>query len=69
MGLAFFIEIGYSGWVMAYYKEKLIKLACGKCKRVNYMTRKNKKKVERKIEFKKYCNWCKAQTVHKEAKK
>ena len=54
---------------MAYYKEKLIKLACGKCKRVNYMTRKNKKKVERKIEFKKYCNWCKAQTVHKEAKK
>ncbi|MBP9855681.1 MAG: 50S ribosomal protein L33, partial [Candidatus Pacebacteria bacterium] len=30
---------------------------------------KNRKKVERKIELKKYCKWCKKKTTHKEAKK
>ncbi|MDE2213216.1 MAG: 50S ribosomal protein L33, partial [Patescibacteria group bacterium] len=25
--------------------------------------------VERKIELKKYCNWCRAQTLHKETRK
>ncbi|MEK7582062.1 MAG: 50S ribosomal protein L33 [Patescibacteria group bacterium] len=48
---------------------QLIKLACGKCKRTNYWSRKNKKKVERKIELKKFCRWCKVKTVHKESKK
>ncbi|MBL7045211.1 50S ribosomal protein L33 [bacterium] len=50
-------------------QERLIKLVCSKCKRINYWSRKNKKKVERKIELKKYCKWCKAQTEHKEGKK
>ena len=50
-------------------QKQLIKLACSKCKRINYYSRKNKKKVERKIELKKYCNWCKKQTIHKESKK
>lgn len=50
-------------------QDFLIKLTCTKCKRVNYWTRKNKKKVERKIELKKFCKWCKTQTPHKEAKK
>ncbi|OGD66267.1 50S ribosomal protein L33 [Candidatus Campbellbacteria bacterium RIFCSPLOWO2_02_35_12] len=50
-------------------QESLIKLACSKCKRVNYWSRKNKKKVERKIELKKYCKWCKKQITHKESKK
>lgn len=50
-------------------QERLIKLVCGKCKRINYWSRKNKKKVERKIELKKYCKWCKKQTEHKEGKK
>lgn len=50
-------------------QERLIKLACGTCKRINYWSRKNKKKVERKIELKKYCKWCKKQTTHKEGKK
>lgn len=50
-------------------QERLIKLACQKCKRTNYWTSKNKKLVERKIELKKYCNWCRAQQVHKETKK
>lgn len=50
-------------------QDKLIKLGCQDCKRVNYWTRKNKKQVERKIELKKYCKWCRKQTAHKELKK
>ena len=50
-------------------KEQLIRLKCTACNRVNYFTRKNKKQVERKLEYKKFCNWCRKHTVHKEAKK
>ncbi len=50
-------------------QDQLIKLACTKCNRTNYWTRKNKKLVTRKIELKKWCKWCRAQTKHKEAKK
>ncbi|NBV77200.1 50S ribosomal protein L33 [bacterium] len=50
-------------------QEQLIKLACNKCKRINYWSRKNKKLVTRKIDLKKYCRWCKAHTKHVEAKK
>jgi len=50
-------------------QDQLIKLACATCKRINYWSRKNKRKVERKIELKKYCKWCKKNTVHKEIKK
>lgn len=50
-------------------QDKLIKLTCGACKRINYWTTKNRKKVERKIELKKYCKWCKKHLVHKEGKK
>lgn len=50
-------------------QDRLIKLQCATCKRINYWSSKNKKKVERKIELKKYCKWCRTQTVHKEAKK
>ncbi|PIR41316.1 MAG: 50S ribosomal protein L33 [Candidatus Yanofskybacteria bacterium CG10_big_fil_rev_8_21_14_0_10_46_23] len=49
-------------------QDNLFKLKCQKCKRGNYFTSKNKKKVERKIELKKFCKWCRARTVHKEAK-
>ena len=49
-------------------QDKLIRLKCSVCKRANYYTRKNKKKIERKIELKKFCKWCKKNTVHKEAK-
>lgn len=49
-------------------QDNLIKLNCSVCKRTNYWTSKNKKKVTRKIELKKFCNWCRKQTVHKEAK-
>ena len=50
-------------------QDRLIKLACNKCKRINYWSSKNKKLVERKIELKKYCRWDRAQTVHKEARR
>ncbi|MFC1625303.1 50S ribosomal protein L33 [Patescibacteria group bacterium] len=50
-------------------QDKLIKLICKDCKRINYWTRKNRKSVERKIEFKKYCKWCRKHTLHKEGKK
>ncbi|HEY4527512.1 MAG TPA: 50S ribosomal protein L33 [Candidatus Paceibacterota bacterium] len=49
-------------------QPNLIKLRCSGCKRDNYYTSKNKKKVERKIELKKFCKWCKKRTAHKEAK-
>ena len=50
-------------------QDQLIKLACGTCKRINYWSRKNHKTVEKKIELKKFCRWCKKVTKHKEAKK
>ncbi len=51
------------------FTDNLIRLRCSVCKHVNYTTRKNKKSVERKMEFKRYCSWCKKHTLHKEAKK
>lgn len=50
-------------------QDRLIKLACSTCKRINYWSEKNKKTIERKIELAKFCQWCKKRTVHKEAKK
>ncbi|MBU1102355.1 50S ribosomal protein L33 [Patescibacteria group bacterium] len=50
-------------------QDNLIKLKCAICKRINYWSRKNKRKVERKIEIKKFCKWCKKHTTHKETKK
>ncbi len=51
------------------FSDNLIRLRCSVCKHVNYTTRKNKKLVERKIEFKHYCKWCRKHAIHKEAKK
>ncbi len=50
-------------------KEFIVKLICDKCKRINHYTRRNRKTVERKLELKKFCKWCKKHTVHKEGKK
>ena len=49
-------------------QENLLRMKCTTCKRANYYTTKNKKKVERKLEFKKFCKWCKKGTPHKEAR-
>jgi large subunit ribosomal protein L33 len=50
------------------HSENLIGLKCSACNRRNYYTHKNKKKVERKIEIKKYCRFCRKHTSHKETK-
>ncbi|PIQ91787.1 MAG: 50S ribosomal protein L33 [Parcubacteria group bacterium CG11_big_fil_rev_8_21_14_0_20_39_14] len=50
-------------------QENIIKLQCSQCKRVNYYTHKNKKTVEKKLELKKFCRWCRKHTPHKETKK
>mgnify|MGYP001577204153 CR=1 FL=1 len=49
-------------------QDNLIRLKCSVCKKANYYTSKNKKKVERKIELKKFCKFCRKSTIHKEAK-
>lgn len=51
------------------YSENLIRLKCSACGRVNYFTRKNKKKVERKITLAKFCSGCRAHKTHKESGK
>ncbi|HEY4524453.1 MAG TPA: 50S ribosomal protein L33 [Candidatus Paceibacterota bacterium] len=51
-------------------QDQLVKLACKECKRVNYWSRKNKKRlVDIKLALKKHCRWCKKHTLHQEAKK
>jgi len=46
----------------------IVHLACGDCKRRNYSTTKNKKKTTERIEFAKYCRFCRKHTAHKETK-
>ncbi|MBI3638649.1 50S ribosomal protein L33 [Candidatus Wolfebacteria bacterium] len=50
------------------FSENLIRMRCTVCKRFNYYTRR-KKSLERKLEYKKHCKWCKKHTSHKEVKK
>jgi len=45
-----------------------ITLTCTECKQKNYMTTKNKRTTPDKLEFKKYCRFCKKHTPHKETK-
>ncbi|MBI2624984.1 MAG: 50S ribosomal protein L33 [Candidatus Nealsonbacteria bacterium] len=54
---------------MAKKKKPFLKLACESCKRVNYFVKKSKGKVERRLELKKFCNWCRKHTLHKESKR
>jgi len=46
----------------------IIKLACDECKRRNYTTDKNKRNQPNRVEYKKYCPWCKKHTNHKETR-
>jgi large subunit ribosomal protein L33 len=45
-----------------------ITLICSACKQRNYKTTKNKKQTPGKLEFKKYCRFCRSHTLHKEGK-
>ena len=46
----------------------IISLACGECKRRNYSTTKNKKKTSSRLEFSKFCRFCRKHNPHKETK-
>jgi len=46
----------------------IITLACSECKRRNYSTMKNKRNDPNRVEFKKYCPFCRTHTVHKETR-
>jgi large subunit ribosomal protein L33 len=45
-----------------------VTLACTECKQRNYNTTKNKKNDPDRLEFNKYCRFCKKHTLHKETK-
>ncbi|MBW1798737.1 MAG: 50S ribosomal protein L33 [Deltaproteobacteria bacterium] len=45
-----------------------IALSCTICKQRNYTTTKNKKRTPDKLQFKKYCPFCRTHTLHKETK-
>jgi large subunit ribosomal protein L33 len=45
-----------------------IALACTECKRRNYVTTKKKKKTTERLQMKKFCNWCRSHTPHRETK-
>lgn len=49
-------------------QDNLIKLECSSCKRVNYFSTRNKKKLKNRLELKKYCKWERKHTLHKETK-
>ena len=50
------------------YMRVKVTLRCNECKQRNYNTMKNKKNDPDRIELKKYCRFCKKQTVHSETK-
>ncbi len=45
-----------------------IVLQCPDCKNRNYVTDKNKKKTTARLEFRKFCRFCRKHTPHKETK-
>jgi large subunit ribosomal protein L33 len=45
-----------------------ITLACGTCKRRNYISTKNKRTTPDRMEMNKFCPFCKSHTPHKETK-
>jgi large subunit ribosomal protein L33 len=47
---------------------ELVALQCSECKRKNYTTKKNRRNIQEKLEFKKYCPFDQKHTVHKETK-
>ncbi|MFC1662892.1 50S ribosomal protein L33 [Patescibacteria group bacterium] len=49
-------------------QDNLVKLKCTSCKRINYHTTRNKKKLKERLELSKFCRWCRKHTAHKEIK-
>jgi len=47
----------------------LIGLICSSCKKLNYVTEKNKVNTPEKLKIKKYCPTCNKRVDHQETKK
>ena len=45
---------------------ELVALQCTECSRRNYTTSKNRRNIQGKLEFKKYCKFDKKHTLHRE---
>ena len=45
-----------------------VALQCSECSRRNYTTFKNRRNIQGKMEFRKYCRWDRKVTLHKEVK-
>ena len=45
-----------------------ITLACTECKRRNYVTEKNRTNDRDRLELRKYCQWCRSHTLHRETR-
>ncbi|MCX5657624.1 MAG: 50S ribosomal protein L33 [Candidatus Omnitrophica bacterium] len=48
--------------------QEIITLACPDCKSRNYTTTKNPKNDPDRLEFRKFCKFCRKHTLHKETK-
>ena len=48
--------------------REIVHMQCGDCKRRNYSTTKNKKTTTGKLEFSKFCLFCRKHTAHKETR-
>jgi len=46
----------------------IIQLECTACKNRNYSTTKNKNRTPDRLNFKKFCKFCRKHTEHKETK-
>jgi len=49
-------------------QDNRIKLTCTVCNRERRNTSKNVRKLKNRLQLKKYCKFCKTNTVHKETK-
>jgi large subunit ribosomal protein L33 len=52
----------------SFTMRDIVTLACTVCKRRNYSTTKNKKKTTDRLEFSKYCRFCRKHVGHRESK-
>ncbi len=46
----------------------IVTLECRECRHRNYTTTKNKRTTPDRLEFRKYCPFCRRHTVHKETR-
>lgn len=53
---------------MASDRRVSVTLECTECKRRNYITTKNRANQRDRMEFNKYCRWCRTHKPHKETR-